>query len=163
MRILGITDGQTSGAALIEDGRILAAVNEERIVRLKMARGFPRQSIREVLRITGTEASEIDGVAVAQINMELREQIADWPGWFEARDEETNVHSAFFHMASRFGKLVPHIPGLKRGYYALRTPIYLKRRRRIGQILRDEFAISSRASNHPGADRRLARMVRGPR
>ena len=37
MRILGITDGQTSGAAVIEDGRILAAINEERIARIKHA------------------------------------------------------------------------------------------------------------------------------
>lgn len=143
MRILGITDGQTSGAALIEDRRILAAINEERIVRIKLARGFPRESIREVLRITGTDPKNIDGVAVAQVNMELREEIADWPGWFEARDEETDVHSTFFRLASRFGRLGPHIPGLKRGYYALRAPIYMRRRRRIAEILREEFDITA--------------------
>ena len=49
MRILGIADGQTSGAAVLENGRLLAAINEERIVRIKMARGFPRDAIREVL------------------------------------------------------------------------------------------------------------------
>ena len=143
MRILGITDGQSSGAAIIEDGRILAAVNEERIVRIKMARGFPRESIREVLRISGVDANDIDGVAVAQANMELREEIEGWPGWFEARDEETDVHSKFFRIASRFGKLVPHIPGLKRGYYALRSPIYRRRRRRIAEILQEEFGITA--------------------
>jgi carbamoyltransferase len=143
MRILGITDGQSSGAAIIEDGRILAAVNEERIVRIKMARGFPRESIREVLRISGVDANDIDGVAVAQANMELREEIEGWPGWFEARDEETDVHSRFFRIASRFGKLVPHIPGLKRGYYALRSPIYRSRRRRIAEILQEEFGITA--------------------
>ena len=82
MRILGITDGQTSGAAIIEDGRILAAVNEERIVRLKLARGFPWKSIQAVLDLTGTDASQIAGVAVAQKNMELREDVSGWPGWF---------------------------------------------------------------------------------
>lgn len=143
MRILGITDGQTSGAAITEDGKILAAINEERIVRIKMARGFPHESIREVLRITGTDPQDLDGVAVAQVNMELREQIADWPGWFEARDEETSIHNAFFRVASQFGSLVPRIPGLKRGYYALRKPVYNHRRRRIEEILKDEFGISA--------------------
>ncbi len=38
MRFLGFHDGQTSGAAIVEDGQILAAVNEERLVRLKQAR-----------------------------------------------------------------------------------------------------------------------------
>ncbi len=144
MRILGITDGQTSGAAVVEDGRILAAVNEERIVRIKLARGFPRKSIDEVLRLSGTDPSEIQGVAVAQINMELREEIMDWPGWFEARDEEINVHNAFFRVASAFGGVVPRVPGLKKAYYALRTPLYAHRRKRIAQILRREFGIPAR-------------------
>jgi len=143
VRILGITDGQSSGAAIVDDGRILAAINEERIVRIKMARGFPWESIREVLRITGIDPNDIDGVAVAQVNMELREEIEDWPGWFEARDEETDVHSKFFRVASRFGRFVPRIPGLKRGYYALRSPVYRSRRRRIANILREEFGITA--------------------
>jgi len=40
MKILGITDEQASGATLIEDGHILGAINEERIVHVKLARGF---------------------------------------------------------------------------------------------------------------------------
>jgi carbamoyltransferase len=143
MRILGITDGQTSGATLVEDGHVLTAINEERIARIKLARGFPRESIREVLRLTGTDGKDVDAVAIAQVNMELREEIADWPGWFEARDEETDIHSAFFQAASRFGKLVPRVPGLKKAYYALRTPVYAHRRRRIAEILREEFGITA--------------------
>ncbi len=141
MRILGITDGQTCGAALVEDGRIVAAINEERIARIKMARGFPRASIAEVMAIAGVAPADIDAVAVAQVNMEFRNEIADWPGWFEARDEETDVHSRFFRLASRFGSLAPRIPGLKKGYYALRTPIYRRRRQEIGEILQREFGV----------------------
>ena len=36
--VLGIADSITSGAALVRDGRIVAAVNEERLNRIKMAR-----------------------------------------------------------------------------------------------------------------------------
>jgi len=113
MYTLGITDGQTSGAAVVQDGRILAAINEERIARIKLARGFPRESIREALRLSGVRPQEIAEVAVAQANMELTEEILDWPGWFEARQSDRNLHSRFFQIASRFGSLVPRVPGLK--------------------------------------------------
>jgi carbamoyltransferase len=143
VRILGITDGQTSGAAVVEDGRILAAINEERISRIKLARGFPRASIAEVLRLSGTRPQDIEGVAVAQVNMELTDQIKDWPGWFEARQSDRNVHSSFFRVASRFGNLAPRFPLLKKAYYRMRRPVYLHRRERIGEILREEFAIEA--------------------
>lgn len=150
MRILGITDGQTSGAAIIEDGRILAAINEERILRIKMARGFPHASINEVLKLSGTEAKDIGAVAVAQVNMELREEVTDWPGWFEARDEETDIHSVFFRAAALFGDLAPKVPGLKKAYYALRAPVFRHRRKRIKEILAQEYGISAplRFFNH---------------
>jgi predicted NodU family carbamoyl transferase len=45
MRVLGISDGMTGGAALIEDGKIISAIHEERLIRAKMATGFPRESI----------------------------------------------------------------------------------------------------------------------
>lgn len=144
MRILGITDGQTSGAAIIEDGRILAAINEERIVRIKLARGFPRASISEVMRLTGTAPEDIGHVAVAQVNMELHEEVLPWPGWFEARGEDGDVSTAFFKFASRFGGIAPRVPGLKKAYYWLRMPVYAYRRKRIAEILRDEFSIAAR-------------------
>jgi carbamoyltransferase len=143
MRILGITDGQTSGAAIVEDGRLLAAINEERIVRVKMARGFPRESIREALRLSGTGPADLEGVAVAQENMELRERVTGWPGWFEAREQDDDLHSSFFRVAARFGGVASWLPGLKRAYYALRKPAYARRQVRIREILREEFGITA--------------------
>ena len=141
MRILGIADGQTCGAAVLEDGRILAAINEERIARIKLARGFPWESIREVLRLSSTSPTDIDEVGVATANMEFSEKVLDWPGWFEARDADANLHSRFFKIASRFGHLAPRFPILRRSYYALRAPAYQNRRRRIGEILEQDFGI----------------------
>jgi predicted NodU family carbamoyl transferase len=83
MKILGITDMQTSGAAIIEDTHILTAINGERLVRKKMARGFPRQSIRKVLELGNIDPKEIDAVAVAQINGFFSDEILEWKGWFE--------------------------------------------------------------------------------
>lgn len=143
MRILGITDGQTSGAAIVEDGRVLAAINEERIVRVKMARGFPWKAIEEVMRLTGTRPAEVARVAVAQINMSLREETAGWPGWFEAREQDGDLHSSFFKVAARYGELAGRIPVLKKAYYSLRAPVYRNRRRRLGEILNEQYGIDA--------------------
>ena len=65
MRVLGIGIENDSGAAIVEDGRLLAAINEERLCRMKMVIGFPRASIREVLRLSATDVRDLDAVLVA--------------------------------------------------------------------------------------------------
>ncbi len=75
MKILGIHDSHDCGAAVIEDGKIIAAVNEERINREKMCWGFPKQSIQAVLKIAKIEAKDIDIVAVATIFGTLKPEI----------------------------------------------------------------------------------------
>jgi carbamoyltransferase len=142
-RYLGLHDGQTSGAALIEDGRVLAAVNEERLVRLKHARGFPWQSIRTVLAMTDTDPRDIATVAVAQRKMSFRREVTGWKGWFEERDTADDLHSAFFRLASEYADLAARIPVLKSLYYALRGPHYARRRRSIRSILQDEFGLTA--------------------
>jgi carbamoyltransferase len=64
MITLGIHDGHTATACLMKDGKILACVSEERLVRVKEWGGFPEKSIRECLRIAGISASQIQGVGV---------------------------------------------------------------------------------------------------
>ncbi len=68
MIILGIADHVNSGAAIIADGVVVAAVNEERLIRKKMVFGVPRQSIATVIRLAGIRPSQIDHVGIATIN-----------------------------------------------------------------------------------------------
>ena len=65
MNILGINayHGNASAAVLC-DGRLVAAVEEERFNRVKYAAGFPVQAIRYCLREVGLKLEEIDHVAV---------------------------------------------------------------------------------------------------
>jgi carbamoyltransferase len=65
MNILGINayHGNAS-AAIVCDGRLVAAVEEERFNRVKYAAGFPVQAIRYCLREAGLELKDIDRVAV---------------------------------------------------------------------------------------------------
>lgn len=67
MRILGINHSHDAGAAIVEDGRIIAAVNEERLNRVKLFWGFPVLSVREVLRISSLRPADIDYVAVSNV------------------------------------------------------------------------------------------------
>ncbi|MGB9467394.1 MAG: carbamoyltransferase [Candidatus Acidiferrum sp.] len=65
MNILGINayHGNAS-AAIVCEGRLVAAVEEERFNRVKYAAGFPAQAIRYCLREAGLELKDINHVAV---------------------------------------------------------------------------------------------------
>jgi carbamoyltransferase len=64
MRILGISAFyHDSAAALVEDGRIVAAAQEERFTRKKHDASFPHNAIAYCLDATGAKLSEIDHVA----------------------------------------------------------------------------------------------------
>ena len=67
MVILGINayHGDAS-AALVIDGQLVAAAEEERFNRIKHAAGFPANAIRACLKIAGLEAKDIEHVAVAR-------------------------------------------------------------------------------------------------
>jgi carbamoyltransferase len=62
--VIGISDSHNSTAALYEDGRLIAAVAEERLRRVKNWMGFPEQAIRECLRIGGHRLEDVDLVAL---------------------------------------------------------------------------------------------------
>ena len=60
-RILGISAYyHDSAACLVEDGRIVAAAQEERFTRKKHDAGFPSQAVEYCLREAGIRASELD-------------------------------------------------------------------------------------------------------
>ncbi len=65
MNILGINayHGNAS-AAIVCDGQLIAAVEEERFNRVKYAAGFPVQAIRYCLKEAGLTLADIDHVAV---------------------------------------------------------------------------------------------------
>src|ERR1700681_4528273 len=65
MHILGINAYHgNSSAALVSDGRLIAAVEEERFNRVKYAAGFPSAAIRYCLDAAGITLAEVDHVAI---------------------------------------------------------------------------------------------------
>lgn len=67
MLILGVNayHGDVA-AALVQDGRLIAAVEEERFRRVKHWAGFPTLAIRECLRIAGATGADVEHVAISR-------------------------------------------------------------------------------------------------
>ena len=64
MRVLGINDGHNAAACLYEDGQIIAAVQEERLCRVKNWSGMPTQAIDFVLKTAGISPGRVDWAAI---------------------------------------------------------------------------------------------------
>ena len=64
MNILGLSTMGNSAACVVIDGVVVAAIEEERLTRLKNDGGFPYESIQMCLDTAGIELSEIDEIAV---------------------------------------------------------------------------------------------------
>ena len=67
MNVLGINayHGDVS-AALVRDGELVAAVEEERFRRVKHWAGFPAEAIRSCLEMGGLEPEDVDHFAVSR-------------------------------------------------------------------------------------------------
>lgn len=78
MLVLGINAYHADAAAVLYyDGRLVAAVAEERLNRIKHCAGFPALAVAEVLRIGGVSLSDIDEVAIARDSTaNLRKRLA---------------------------------------------------------------------------------------
>jgi carbamoyltransferase len=63
MYILGIWDGHDSGAALLEDDKVVFAANEERFTKRKLEVAFPNNSIKAALGHAGITPDEVEVVA----------------------------------------------------------------------------------------------------
>ena len=63
--ILGLQTGHESSAVLFEDGRLLAAVSDERLSRIKNDGGkLSDLAIDEVLRLAGHKREEVERLAL---------------------------------------------------------------------------------------------------
>src|SRR6185295_8317100 len=86
MYILGINAYHgDAAAALIKDGRIVAAVEEERFNRVKHCAGFPTEAVRYCLQVAGIRIEEIAHIGIS-------------------RDPSAHLHKKILFAASRAAK-----------------------------------------------------------
>jgi len=140
MKVLGIGDGMTGGAALIEGGHILYAVHEERLIRAKMATGFPRESIDKTLADTRTKPEEIDAIAVATVNEFFREEAIAYDGWLLR--EQAPLKEALLNASSIVNQVFGATPLLRKSYYDLKALLGRMRRKAIDDHLRREWGFA---------------------
>ena len=86
MYILGINAYHgDAAAAIIKDGKLIAAVEEERFNRVKHCAGFPAESVRYCLEAAGIAIEEVEHVGVS-------------------RDPSAHLHKKILYAASRVAK-----------------------------------------------------------
>lgn len=64
MLVLGLSNMRDASAAIVDDGRVIAAAEEERFVRIKHVTALPLHAIRYCLKEAGIEAQSLDAIAV---------------------------------------------------------------------------------------------------
>jgi carbamoyltransferase len=144
MIVLGISDGMTGGATIVADGNVLAAVSEERFNRQKMAIGFPRQSIAEVLRIACVEIKDVDHVAVATNAMFWRPEANKLDDYF--RKSKGMDRDLFLSSGSFFAKLTNGNQFSRKVYHELKALLTRRRRSKIRQRLAEEWGYQGEVS-----------------
>ena len=69
--VLGIHTWHDAGASIVQNGKILAAISEERIRNLKHYSGTPTKSILEVLNIAKVNPSQVTTLAIAGLKSQI--------------------------------------------------------------------------------------------
>jgi carbamoyltransferase len=144
MNILGITDSITSGAAVVIDGVVAAAVSEERLNRKKMSIGFPVRSIPEVLRIAGLEPRQIDAVVVATEALFWRPNPLPFRDYFRAK--RGGLRDLYLSTGASVATIAGNSGLARQAYYGLKSAVTRTRRQHIKNILKCQFGIDAAAS-----------------
>jgi len=63
--VLGINNMHDASAAIVIDGKVIAAAEEERFTRIKHQIGFPANAVRYCLEEAGVTVSDVDAVGVS--------------------------------------------------------------------------------------------------
>ncbi len=97
MYILGINAYHgDSAACLVVDGKLVAAIEEERIRRIKHWAGFPGEAIRFCLAYAGLDISEVDHIAIgrnpsAHLHKKVLFSLQRRPSFAALKDRLTNM------------------------------------------------------------------------
>lgn len=79
MRVLGLSfDYHDSAATLIEDGKIIFAIQEERMSRIKNDKSFPLKAIQECLKFRNIEINDVDYITYYENSLKKFDRIASY-------------------------------------------------------------------------------------
>jgi carbamoyltransferase len=141
MIVLGIIDSKPSSAAIVKDGQILSAIAEERLCRMKMASGMPRQAIKQVMVDAGVTAKEIDMVAVAQRVSVFEPEPIPWNGWFDKN--HAGKPRPFEKISGALAPVAGYIPFAQKAHHQIKDLLSRKRLSQIPEYLEMEYDITA--------------------
>lgn len=108
MKILGLSLGALSTAALLVDGRIVACVSEERFSRVKNDETYPKAAIEDCLRQAGLRGDELDVVAVASLQADIWHRLTHYYSRFSIADYVKEQHSFWYPTLYEDAKIAWH-------------------------------------------------------
>lgn len=122
--MLGVWDGHDAGAALAVGGRLVAAVSEERLTRVKQQSGWPTLAIAEVLEIQGLSAADVSEVVLAGAVGRLPARLLD--GRYRSRPPQSEDPLGWpAQVYAEYQNRIATLPGMRvlerRGSLALAT------------------------------------------
>ncbi|HVF25281.1 MAG TPA: carbamoyltransferase C-terminal domain-containing protein [Anaerolineales bacterium] len=141
MIVLGIIDSKPSSAAILRDGQIISAIAEERLCRMKMASGMPRQAIKQVMVEAGITAQDIDMVAVAQRISVFEPDPIPWNGWFDKN--YAGKPRPFEKISGVLAPVAGYIPFAQKAHHQLKDLFSRKRLSQIPEYLEKEYGITA--------------------
>lgn len=141
MIVLGIIDSKPSSAAILKDGQILSAIAEERLCRMKMASGMPRQAIKQVMEDAGIKAKDIDIVAVAQRVSVFEPEPIPWNGWFAS--QHAGKPRPFEKISGALAPVAGYIPFAQKAHHQIKDILSRKRLAQIPKLIEKEYGISA--------------------
>jgi carbamoyltransferase len=140
MIVLGLIDSKPSAAAILQDGRILSAIAEERLCRMKLSSGMPRAAISLVMAEAGVSPADIDQVAVAQNVSVFEPDPIPWKGWFD--DDELKTRQ-FDNISASLAPAFGRFPFAWRAHHQLKSFRSRERRQLIPQMMREVYGIQA--------------------
>ena len=111
MLILGINEGIDASIVLCKDGRVVFAVQEERLSREKGSIGFPSQAVMHCLKTYGLDARAIDYVCFSNLGSpasETREDLLNYYARGAGSWRELLRAGDLPGVATRFVGMLPH-------------------------------------------------------
>ena len=129
MRIVGISPlDKNTTICLVEDGKIIAAMGEERFSRQKMHSGFPHLALQELLTRYKLTADDIDYVAYSFFDAETeRSLMLEGQRIYEEKMRQTSSADIFanFRNLPKAEKKTFNIPGLPEEKLYMKKPWYM--------------------------------------
>ena len=123
LKIIGINDSHDASACLVIDGKLIAAVGEERLQRIKGMSGFPKNAIDACLKLGGIKKSEVDYVVFGSKHVSPTNLHNYYPSlsiWDHIKVEEEYWSPIIYEgRTPKLNEVLPHFKMKGKSYYPL--------------------------------------------